>query len=123
MAKQFALRCIKNTNNRDSIELKASYFFGSIKKGEYVALTKDLKAERRHGMTVLDTTMWGEPMFVAVKDITEATGFRHREKFYFSGLVQNGLDNLMHVPIYNFDDPYSPDTYTLDEYFEIVEIP
>lgn len=123
MAKQFALRCIKNTNNRDFIELKASYFFGIIKKGEYVALTEDLKAERHHNMTDLVTTMWGEPMFVAVKDITDATGFRFQEKFHVSGLVQNGLHNLIHVPIYNFDDPYSPDTYTLDEYFEIVEIP
>lgn len=123
MAKQFALRCIKNTNNRDFIELKASYFFGSIKKGEYVALTEDLKAERHHGMTDLVPTMWGEPMFVAVKDITEATGFHRQEEFHVSGLMQKGLDKLMTTPIYNFDDPYSPDTYTSDEYFEIVEIP
>lgn len=123
MAKQFALRCIKNTNNRDFIELKASFFFGSIKKGEYVALTEDLKAARWIGMTDLVTTMSGEPMFVAVKDITEATGFHHQEEFHVSGLMQKGLDNLMTTPIYDFDDVYSPDIYAFDEYFEIVEIP
>lgn len=124
--KKIVFRCIKNTSNRNFNVDKASTFFGKFKKGQYAALTDELREDRTKSLVLLNPC-YGDPIFRAVDDITDADVFRERQEFSLGSetgveITVKGTDVLMEIPFCNRETTYPQDGYFLEDYFEAIEI-